>query len=143
MKRKIMKFIIVALIIVVLCALLYYFRERPVGYGANTVDLESLRITRVTDGSESDVTERIDSTKLIEILCETQSRRAINTMSSYHMSDVLWEIDVVDSGQGPYHVVLGKNSFWYVSGDEWYNIPDADTLISKMNTLYKEGINPQ
>ncbi|MDR3353996.1 MAG: hypothetical protein LBO21_03030 [Synergistaceae bacterium] len=141
MKRKIKTFIILALIIVVLCTLLYYFRERPIGYGADTVNLEYLRVNRVTDESESDVTEWIDPIMLIEMLSKTQSRRAINTMGSYHMSDIRWEIDLIDSEQGPYHVVLGKNSFWYVSGDEWFNIAEADVLIDNIDALYEQGID--
>jgi hypothetical protein len=139
---KIRVFIIVALvIIVVVCAFLYFFREQPIGYGAETVDIGTgaVRVSRVVDSNYTDVSEQIDPAKLLDALGAAQSRRIMRQMSGYAIRDVMWEIDLVDREKGPSHVVLGKDSFWYVSGDEWFDIMDSEALIDEIDTLYEEG----
>lgn len=125
---------------VAICASLYFFREQPICYDTSTISLESIRIIRVVDGIETDVTERINLAELVEVLSGIQSRRSIYSMNGYLMRDVLWEIDFIVDVQNPRHVVLGENNFWYISSGEpfgRFDIIDSDALISKVNMLYE------
>jgi hypothetical protein len=59
-------------------------------------------------------------------------------MSSHATRDVQWEIDIVDDVQGPYHIVLEKENFWYVNGDEWFEILDSGKLMDEIAALVND-----